>query len=367
MLIALAGGALLVQWAYFFLIYLRVWLHRYPDPDPENEATPVSVVIAARNEHQHLQTLIPLLYEQDHPDFEVVVVNDRSWDGTAELLKALCHEYPDLHVVTIDENRFNARSGKKFALTLGIKGAREDHVVFTDADCHPVSASWLRHLSSAFSNDFDLVIGYSPEKGGKGLAGFLSIIDSAYTGMQYLGFALAGVPYMGVGRNMGYSSELFYEIGGFKNHYSLPSGDDDLFVNQASRITKPYVVLHPDSHVVTKSADGLVQWWNRKRRHFTTSSRYRVIHKLLLITYPITALSWLLSSLLLMLQTNTFWFGIGSLGLRLLPQIVIFCGVFNRLGAGYRGLVMPFLEPIWYLLSTMVHVANSIKKPKDWK
>jgi glycosyltransferase involved in cell wall biosynthesis len=359
----ISAGALLIQLLYWLLVYLRVWTHRYPEPDDADAATPVSVVIAARNEADQLQELIPLLYEQDHPDFEVVVVNDRSWDNSKEVLKALVARYPELHVVEVEENRFNQRSGKKFAITLGIKGAREEHLVFTDADCRPQHPQWLRHMSGGFERGHELVIGYSPEKGG----GILSRFDSAITGMHYLGFALAGVPYMGVGRNLGYSSELFFESGGFKSHYSLPSGDDDLFVNQAVRFARPAVVIHPESFVSTGAPSGVGGWWRRKRRHVTTSARYRLIHKLLLITYPISALLWLLSGILLMLHAETLWFGVGILGLRALVQTVVMWGVFRRLGWKHLGLPGVLLEPLWYALMACVHVSNRIVKPTAWK
>jgi len=365
----ITAAALVIQLLYFFLVFVRVWTFRHKQPDDDMSATPVSVVIAARNEADNLKELIPLLYEQDHPDFEVVVVNDRSWDSTKEVLKALVVQYPDLHVIHIEEHKFNQFSGKKFAITLGIKGAKEDVVVLTDADCRPANAAWLRHISGGFTREARMVLGYSPEKHGKGLVGLLSKWDSAYTGMQYLGYALAGIPYMGVGRNLAYEIELFYETSGFKSHYSLPSGDDDLFVNEAARLTRPHVVFHKDAHVHTKAPENLKTWWLRKRRHLTTSTRYRVIHKLLLITYPFTMLLWLAGSLLLMLNPDTIWFGVVSLGVRILLQMTVFAGVFSKLRAGYAGLAAPLLEPLYLGMLSLIHLANLFKpnRAKAWK
>lgn len=363
----IAAGALLIQLLYFFLVFFRVWLFKHREPDHLDGATPVSVIIPARNEAENLKELIPLLYEQDHPDFEVVVVNDRSWDNTKEVLKALVVQFPDLHVIHIEEHKFNQFSGKKFAITLGIKGAKEDVVVLTDADCRPAEKSWLRHISGGFTREARMVLGYSPEKGGKGIVGVLSKWDSAYTGMQYMGYAIAGLPYMGVGRNLAYDTELFYETSGFKSHYSLPSGDDDLFVNEAAQISRPIVVFHKDSHVHTKASESLKTWWIRKRRHLTTSTRYRVIHKLLLITYPVTMLLWLAGSLFLTLNSETLWLGVILFGVRLLLQLTVFTGVFYKLKSGYIGLAAPLLEPLYVGALFLIHLANRLKPNKAWK
>ncbi|MEY3399319.1 MAG: hypothetical protein RL220_1913, partial [Bacteroidota bacterium] len=97
---------------------------------------PVSVIICARNEEKNLREHIPVLMEQDYPEFEVIVVNDSSWDDTDAILNAFHVHYPNLRIVTLDEEKQNLQ-GKKFALTLGIKAAKYDTILLTDADCVP--------------------------------------------------------------------------------------------------------------------------------------------------------------------------------------------------------------------------------------
>ncbi len=361
------AGVLIIQLLYILGVFSRILGYKQKNYETVEDYPAISVIIAARNQANELQTLIPKLFEQNHPDFEIVVVNDRSWDHSKDVLEALKAQYEDLHVIEIEENRFNQRNGKKFAITLGIKGAGNDLLIFTDADCRPVSTSWLRHMSMGYADGNQLVLGYSPEVNGKGLTGFLSKIDASVTGMQYLSFALAGIPYMGVGRNMGYSSELFFETGGFKTHYKIQGGDDDLFVNQAVKYEKPSVVVHPDSFVLTDAATNLGVWWRRKRRHYSTSSHYRVIHKLLLITYPLTMLLWLTGSILLAFHTETMFWGLGLLATRLISASLVFGMIFKKLKAGNLGWIYPLAEPFWVLLTGIIHLSNRIAKPKVWK
>ena len=191
---------------------------------------PVSVIICAKNEEANLRENLPLIMEQDYPEFEVLVVNDASTDGTEELLRDMKLRYPHLNTTSIVEN-VHIRQGKKLALTIGIKGATYDWVVLTDADCKPAGRKWLHTMQSNFSRDCHIVLGIGKYDRKKGLLNILIRFDTLYTALQYTGFAMAGHPYMGVGRNLAYRKSLFFNNKGFASHYELESGDDDLFIN----------------------------------------------------------------------------------------------------------------------------------------
>src|ERR1700761_612943 len=125
---------------------------------------PVSVIISARNEARNLNENLPAILQQNYPDFEVVVVNDCSFDSSDVVLEVLKETYPHLKIVTITEHdRF--KTGKKFALTLGIKAAKNEYLLFTDADCQPASVHWITRMAANFSNKkTEIIIGYSPYK-----------------------------------------------------------------------------------------------------------------------------------------------------------------------------------------------------------
>lgn len=362
--LAIAGTALLVQLLYFLVLFVRIAFHR-KRPSSAMEA-PVSVLVCARNEERHLRSLIPELMDQDYPEYEVVVVDDSSWDDTPDILRAFEVRYPNLKVVTLDDEA-QRMSGKKFAVTMGIKAAAHNLLLFTDADCRPSGSSWLRHMAAPLNENKAVSIGYSPYQPTTGVLGHLIRYDAFFTGVQYLSFALAGLPYMGVGRNLGYRKDLFMEHGGFKSHLDLQSGDDDLFVNEVAHKANTGVVLGDAAITRSEPKTSWQAWWRQKRRHLTTGIRYRAVHKALLGLYP---LSWLVfhAALVgaLVFHTPVVWI-IAPLILRWGMQIAIFSRAANLLGDRGVAWFAPLSEAFVLAFTPTVMLANMIQPPKQWK
>jgi len=277
-------GALVVLFLYQALIFSRLAFLR-PKVEPDRD-TPVSVVICARNAMQDLEELVPLLMDQDHGEFEVVVVNDRSDDDTWELLQWLKLEHPRLKPVDLQaDEKFSY--GKKMALGVGIRSAKHPHILLTDADCRPAGRDWISTMAAGFHNGKELVVAHSPYEHRPGLTNLLERYDGLAKAVQYLAFAKAGLPYMGVGRNLGYTKAVFANAKGQLRHRHLMSGDDDLFVNEVARRGNTAVVVDPRSFMTTRATEGLLAWVRRRRRHFTTASHYRFGHQVLLFLLPL--------------------------------------------------------------------------------
>jgi len=240
---------------------------------------PVSLIICAKNEAPNLRQFLPLVLGQDYPEFQVVVVNDCSEDDSQEVLEQFQQQYPQLYVSTIKKDPIYTH-GKKLAITLGIKAAKYEHLVFTDADCYPNSDQWLRKMAGHFSAEKSIVLGVSPYEKSKGLLGQMIAYETLQTAMSYISSALRHKTYMGVGRNMAYTKTLFYENKGFAGHTHLLSGDDDLFINKAA--TKENVAVEFSSEALVKSVAS--QDWKtyvqQKRRHLSTGQLYKPQQKL---------------------------------------------------------------------------------------
>ncbi|MBP1640904.1 MAG: glycosyl transferase family 2 [Bacteroidetes bacterium] len=239
------------------------------------ELPPVSVIICAKNESENLSLFLPTILEQDYPCFEVIVVNDGSTDETSDLLQELSLIYPNLYRTFVPENA-NIRSTKKLGLTIGIKAAKFDVLLFTDADCKPTSNKWIANMARNFAQNTEFVLGYGAYMHEKGFMSRMISFDTLFIGIQSLGYALTGHPYMGVGRNMAYLKETFVRMKGFSKSLAIQSGDDDLFVNDGANEYNTRVEISPESVTWSVPKSTFRSWFRQKERHLSTSAFYKV-------------------------------------------------------------------------------------------
>ncbi|HMQ76684.1 MAG TPA: glycosyltransferase [Flavobacteriales bacterium] len=364
MLVFAMGGALAVLLCYHAFIFSRLAVRRQvvtPDLD-----LPVSVVICARNEAPALEKLVPELMEQDHREFEVVVVNDRSQDLTGEVLEWMKPRFPRLRVVNIQaDEKFSY--GKKIAVGVGVRAAKHPHILLTDADCRPVGPDWISCMASGFSERRHIVIGHSPTEVRPGLTNLLERYDGITKAVQFIAFAKAGLPYMGVGRNLGYTHEVFFNAKGPRRHHHLMSGDDDLFINEVARARNTSAVADPRTFMVTRATEGLATWIRRKRRHYTTARYYRFGHQLLLTLLPLARLVfWVACAALFALGA------VREAGAGLAVKVGAFLPVtllaMRRLGAGPLLLTLALpLEWLFLVLEPLIYLSTLVIKPRRWK
>ena len=320
-LLSAAGVLLIIQLIYYLGLYNRIHTHNLAVGKDEvhfgRELPPLSVVICARNESENLRRNLPAILKQDYPDFEVIVINDGSTDESEDLLSELEEEYPNLyHSFTQDSARYISR--KKLALTLGIKASKYDWLVFTEADCTPVSDKWLRRIARNFTPSTDIVLGYSGYERGKGWLHKRVSFDSLFTSLRYLGFALAGKPYMGIGRNLAYRKELFFKVKGFSTHLNMQRGEDDLFINQIANENNTRVETSPDSVIRMQPVERYKDWKEEKVSYMATARFYKGSQRWLLgletatrllfyvaclsgIVFGILSFHWLAAGLVLLL------------------------------------------------------------------
>jgi biofilm PGA synthesis N-glycosyltransferase PgaC len=359
----LFGIAFCVQLFLLLFRFFKAGSHKIAT---DSTLQPVSVVIAARNEEKNLLENVPKIMAQHHPNFEVIIVNDSSWDDTAEVLKALSLSYPQLHVIHIDEEKQHMQ-GKKFAITLGIKAAKHDIILLTDADCAPASERWISEMTSGLNEQKQLALGFSPYEKEEGWLNRVIRFDTLMIGCQYLGFARSGVPYMGVGRNLAYHKDLFFKIGGFKSHYSLASGDDDLFVNQVANAHNTVAVTAPESQTVSAPKTTWTAWFIQKRRHFSTSGLYKSSHKWMLLMWPLSFTCMIASAIIALYFHMLPWIIIGSLVVRYGAQIITLHRVSGKLAVSRDiAWLSPVIEIQLHAINLVLYFTNLLRKPKKW-
>ena len=239
----------------------------------------VSIVIAAFNELENLKELLPLLEGQNYPNLEIIVVDDRSQDGTYDYLLGNEGGYKKVSFVRILDlpDRFTA---KKYAVTMGIKKAKNELILLTDADCRPASQNWVMRMVNQLTDDKDIVLGFGPYHYLPGKLNAFIRYETFQTALQYFSLAKVGMPFMGVGRNLLYRKSFFWKSNGFAKHAHLLSGDDDLLINANATSKNVELCFHPDAWMPSAPKETFKEWVNQKRRHLSVGKYYKIRDRL---------------------------------------------------------------------------------------
>jgi cellulose synthase/poly-beta-1,6-N-acetylglucosamine synthase-like glycosyltransferase len=363
--LALLAFAVLVQLFYYWIIYAKVAFFRQKNEFLRTDQ-PVSVIVCARDEYYNLKENLPLLLAQDYARYEVVVVNHGSEDETAYLLRDLAEVHSNLKIVNVPQD-LNFFSGKKFPLSIGIKSASYELLLFTDADCQPRNEQWLRRMAANFTEGTEIVLGYGAYRKMPSLINRLIRFDTTRVAMNYLGFARFGMPYMGVGRNLAYRKSLFYRQNGFISHYHIKSGDDDLFINKAANRKNTRIEISPEAHTLSTPKTSFSLWIRQKRRHLMTGGHYKTSHKFMLGLFALTqVLFYACATVLLIMLYQPFIVG-GLVLLRLFSQLFVSGKVMRRLSESGFLLLIPLFEIVLMLISPVLSLLNMMNKPVSWK
>lgn len=287
-------GSASVQLFYWLFIFSRLAFFKTPHSLPYTKTSSsenklplddsasddkISVIICARNEAQNLRKNLPLILKQNYPSqFEVIVVNDASTDDTCDVLNDFIKTYTHIKVVHITDKKIK---GKKGALAAGIEAARFDWLLLTDADCYPLSNNWIFDIKKGV-NTKGIGLAYAPYEKRDGFLNKFIRFETVWTATQYMGFALAGEPYMGVGRNLIYKKNLYFKAGGFQKHEHIASGDDDLFINSVVSKKNFKIILEPSTFMYSEPKTQWKAYFTQKNRHLSTSTSYILKHKIML-------------------------------------------------------------------------------------
>ena len=353
----------LVQLFYYGWFFRRLAFYSLPSKE-HSQQHPVSVIICARDEAARLVTHLPGALVQTYPStHEVIVVNHNSQDDTRFLLDEFKKSFKGLHIVNLEHEAIGI-PGKKYPLSMGIKEALYEVVLLTDADCVPASEFWMQKMQDGYNDGIEVVLGYSPYKRSAGFLNKIIRFDTFHTALQYLSYALAGQPYMGVGRNLSYKKDLFFRNKGFSALNHVPGGDDDLFVNKVATKTNTAIVIDPDTFTLSEPKKTFSEWYRQKARHYSTSKYYKPLHKFLLGSYSASHVLFyplFIISLFFDWRVTLILFGV-----RFITQGYIYNKTMKKLGE--EDLFPWFwLLDCWMCGYYIIFASTLWKKPKAWK
>lgn len=354
-----------IQLLYYLVIFAKFAFAKNQAVTPKR--IPISVIVWTKNQSEKVKQIVPLLAGQNYPDFEIVVIDDASGDDTADVLEEFEKQYPHVRMVKVQNNEA-FWGNKKFALTLGIKAAKKEYLLFTEADCVPVSDNWITNMSSQFTMSRTIVLGYGAyEKIKNSPLNKLIRFDGVVTATQYFAWAKAGLPFMGNGRNMAYKKEEFFKVNGFIDHMNIRSGEDVLFINQAAGKKNTTICHTPESFTVTQGENTFKEWFTRKRKQVYTTSFYKPFDKFHLRLFNVSQLLFLVLAIVLaLLQFN--WM--------IMVPVIVFRYAVSWIIMGYSAARLkekdvmywyPFMEIFLIFTQVNIFFTNIFSKPVHWK
>jgi cellulose synthase/poly-beta-1,6-N-acetylglucosamine synthase-like glycosyltransferase len=348
----------------YYLVFSTFLFHSKKDIK-QTLQKPISVIICAKNEAENLQKFLPSIIQQKYTNFEIVLINDASSDETLEIMKAFKKQHSNIKIVNVENNEA-FWGNKKYALTLGIKAVKNEHLLFTDADCKPVSKNWISEMSHSFSSEKTIVLGYGKYKKEKSFVNLFVRFETLLTAIQYFSYAKLGSPYMGVGRNLAYTKSEFFKVNGFIKHIKIKSGDDDLFIQEAANKENTRICTSENSYTVSEAPRSFTEWFRQKRRHVTAANHYKLKHKFFLGLFFISKVFFFVLAMLL-----SFWYSP-----KIILSILLFYYLVQFLIIGFSAkklkepqiiYLLPFLEIGLLLFQFSIFIANLISKPNHWK
>ncbi len=347
-----------IQLLYYWIIFQRVAFYS-PAQREKTQQHPVSVIVCARDEAANLSRNLPGLLVQTYPStHEVIVVNHNSQDETRFLLEEFRKTFKSLHIVNLAQEA-KGIPGKKYPLSIGIKEAKHEIILLTDADCVPASEFWLQKMQDAYADGIEIVLGYGAYYKKPGLLNKLIRFETFHSALQYLSYALAGIPYMGVGRNLSYKKGLFFRNKGFSSINHVLSGDDDLFINRVATKHNTAIMLDQEAITLSEPKKSFAQWLRQKNRHFTTGKYYKPLHKFLLGLYSVTHLLFYPLFVISLLMFD--WrISLAIFALRTITQAIIYYKSMQKLNE-------KDLFAWWWLLDIWMFIYYCIFAPALWK
>jgi len=353
---------IIIQLCYYLFVFSRLAFYK-SKPKSASQEYPVSVIICGKNEAENLSIhLLGILVQKYTTSHEIVVVDDNSTDETKYLLQEFAKDFKDLNILELKQKAMGF-TGKKFPLSMGIRTAKYEILLLTDTDCFPASENWIHLMQSAYQDNIDIVLGYGAYAKKQGTLNKLIRFETFHTALQYLSFALAKLPYMGVGRNLSYKRELFLQAKGFSSINQIPGGDDDLFIIKVANKYNTAIMIDKDAHTISEPKTTWHDWMQQKRRHYSTSKYYPAKFKWLLGLYSFSHF-WVYPLLIAAMCFFRWEWVLGAYLVRLIVVAVIWNKTMNKLNE--KDLWSRFLLfDIWLFLYYIIMLPNLFRKTKN--
>jgi glycosyltransferase involved in cell wall biosynthesis len=364
-LLSIFIGLAVIQLVYYLFVFGQFAFAKAQKITPKR--IPISVIVCAKNEEENVAKYIPLLAEQNYPDFEIVLIDDASGDNTLEIFEQFEKQYSNIRLVKVENNEA-FWGNKKYALTLGIKAAKKEYLLFTNADCYPTSKDWITAMSSQFSKQKTIVLGYGKyEKVANSFVNKIIRFENVVNTIQYFSWAKLGQPYMGLGRNMAYKKEEFFNVNGFIDHMQIRTGDDELFINQAANGKNTTIAYTPESFSISKPKTSFSEFFNQKRKQIATANYFKSIDQFRLGIFYGSQLLFLLVAIFLLAFQFEWIIVLSLIVARYVIAWIVVGFSAGKLKENDIKFWFPIVEIVLIFTQVNAYFTNLFSKPINWK
>jgi glycosyltransferase involved in cell wall biosynthesis len=354
-----------IQFSYYLFVFGKFAFAKAQKSTPKRIS--ISVIVCAKNEAENVVRFIPLLAEQDYPDYEIILIDDASSDNTLEIFEEFEKQYSNIRLVKVKNNEA-FWGNKKYALTLGIKSAKKDYLLFMDADCYPATKDWISTMSAQFTMQKTIVLGYGAyEKIANSFLNKIIRFETLLTAVQYFSWAKIGHPYMGIGRNLAYKKDEFFNVNGFISHIQIRSGDDDLFINQVAKSKNTTICYSPESFTYSEPKTTYKDWFKQKRRHVSTASLYKFFDKFQLALFYVSQLLFFILAVVLLAFQYQWIVVLSLIGFRYLFTWITLGFSAGKLKEKDVMYWFPIIEIVLIFTQLNIFITNIFSKPVHWK
>ncbi len=355
-----------IQFVYYILIFGKFSFGENR-AEKTSKTIPVSVIVCAKNEAENTTKHIPLLLEQNYSNFEIVLIDDASYDETLDIFEAFEERNKNIKIVKVENNEA-FWGNKKYALTLGIKAATNENLLFIDADCYPNSTNWIAEMTAQIQAEKSIVLGYGAyEKIEGSFLNKLIRFETLLTATQFFSWAKIGKPYMGVGRNLCYKKSEFFNANGFISHMKIRSGDDDLFINEVATKQNTSICYNEESFTYSKPKETFAKWFLQKRRHVSTAKYYKFFDKCQLGLFFFSQLYFFVLATILLSFLFQWEIVLGLIAFRYLCSWLSLGFSSGKLMEKDVMFAYPILELVLIGSQINIFFTNLISKPPHWK
>ena len=363
-ILVIFGSITLLQLIYYYVLYARFAFSRKKKAVAMQQV-PVSVIVVIKDAANSLLKFLPRIMSQQYSQFELVIVNDHSHDLSELLVKEYQSQYANIKLVNLDSAVSTIR-GNKFALSMGIRCASYEHLLFTDVECSPTSTHWLEKMAENFVSQKQIVLGYSSYDKRNSLFNRLLHFDNLHNAIQYFSLAMCRSTYRGDLRNLAFTKALFYSQQGFASHNHLSCGEEDIFISKAANKQNTAVEFAQGAFTILHNKVPYSYWKDHKMGLYYTRHLNTMKNRFLLGLYAIVNLLFYVGLALAIWATVHnplfLWIVLGIAALRVLSQYLVYGIAASKLKEKqvipfllFYDIIFAVMNPLYFLSAHIYH------------